>query len=99
MVVNRHFETTVRIQKDRDHKVISNGPYEIVRHPGYLGGILFALSIPLIVGSLFALIPAGIYVILFMIRTSLEDKTLQKELDGYQEYAKKVKTKMFPGIW
>ena len=99
MIVNRHFETTVRIQKDRDHKVISNGPYKIVRHPGYLGGILFALSIPLIVGSLFALIPTGIYVILFMIRTSLEDKTLHKELDGYHEYAKKVKYKVLPGIW
>jgi len=99
MVVNPHFETTVRIQKDRGHKVISSGPYTIVRHPGYLGGILFALSIPLIVGSIFALIPAGIYVILFMIRTSLEDKTLHKELDGYQEYAKKVKHKLFPSIW
>ena len=81
MVVNPHFEQTVRIQKDRGHKVISSGPYKIVRHPGYFGGIVFAVSIPLIIGSIFALIPAGIYVILFMIRASLEDKTLHKELD------------------
>ena len=99
MVVNPHFEQTVRIQKDRGHKVISSGPYKIVRHPGYFGGIVFAVSIPLIIGSIFALIPAGIYVILFMIRASLEDKTLHKELDGYRKYAKSVKYKLFPGIW
>jgi len=99
MVVNPHFEPTVRIQKDRGHKVISSGPYKIVRHPGYLGGILYTLSIPLIVGSVFAFVPAGIYAILFIIRASLEDRTLHKELDGYSEYAKQVKHKLFPGIW
>ena len=99
MAVNRHFEPTVRIQKDRDHKVVSSGPYKIVRHPGYLAGILYALSIPLIIGSLFTFIPVGIYVILFIIRTSLEDRTLHEELDGYPEYANQVKHKLFPGIW
>jgi protein-S-isoprenylcysteine O-methyltransferase Ste14 len=99
MAVNPHFEPTVRIQKDRGHKVISSGPYKIVRHPGYLAGILFALSMPLIMGSAFALIPAGIYAALFVIRTLLEDRTLRKELDGYPEYAKGVKHKLFPGIW
>jgi protein-S-isoprenylcysteine O-methyltransferase Ste14 len=99
MVVNPHFESTVRIQKDRGHKVISSGPYKIVRHPGYLAGILYALSIPLIIGSAFTFIPVGIYAILFIIRTSLEDSTLHKELDGYSEYAKQVKHKLFPGIW
>ncbi len=99
MAVNPHFEPTVRIQKDRGHKVISAGPYKIVRHPGYLAGILYTLSAPLIIGSVFAFTPVGIYVILFMIRTSLEDRTLQKELAGYADYAKKVKHKIFPGIW
>ncbi len=99
MVVNPHFEPTVRIQKDRGHKVISSGPYKIVRHPGYLAGILYTLSIPLIIGSVFTFIPAGIYAILFIIRTSLEDRTLHKELDGYSEYAKQVKHKLFPSIW
>lgn len=99
MAVNPHFEPTVRIQKDRGHKVISSGPYRTVRHPGYLAGILYTLSIPLIMGSVFTFIPVGIYAILFMIRTSLEDRTLHKELDGYSEYAKKVKHKLFPGIW
>jgi len=99
MVVNPHFEPTVRIQKDRGHKVISSGPYKIVRHPGYLAGILYALSIPLIIGSIFTFIPVGIYAVLFMIRTSLEDRTLHRELDGYSEYAKRVRYRLFPWIW
>ena len=99
MILNPHFEPTVRIQKDRDHKVISSGPYKIVRHPGYLAAILYALSMPLIIGSAFTFIPVGIYTVLFMIRTSLEDRTLHEELDGYSEYAKEVKHKLFPGIW
>jgi len=99
MVVNPHFEPTVRIQKDRAHKVITSGPYKVVRHPGYLAGILFALSIPLIIGSVFTLIPSGIYSLLMIIRTSLEDKTLNKELEGYSEYAKRVRYRLFPEIW
>ena len=99
MIVNPHFEPTVRIQKDRDHKVITSGPYKRVRHPGYLAGILFTLSIPLIIGSVFTLIPSGIYSLLMIIRTSLEDKTLHKELDGYSEYAKRVRYRLFPEVW
>ena len=99
MVVNPHFEPTVRIQKDRGHKVIASGPYKRVRHPGYLAGILFALSIPLIIGSILTLIPSGIYSILMVIRTSLEDRTLHEELDGYSEYAKRVRYRLFLGIW
>jgi protein-S-isoprenylcysteine O-methyltransferase Ste14 len=99
MVVNPYFEPTVRIQKDRGHKAISSGPYKIVRHPGYLAGILFTLSMPLIVGSAFTFVPVGIYAVLFIVRTALEDKTLREELDGYAEYARRVKYKLFPGIW
>ena len=99
MIVNPHFEPTVRIQKDRGHQVITTGPYKIVRHPGYLSGILMTLSIPLIIGSVFALIPAGIYAILFIIRTLLEDKTLRKELNGYSEYSKRVRYRLVPWIW
>jgi len=97
MIVNPHFEPTVRIQKD--HKVITSGPYRIIRHPGYLAGILFAFSIPLLIGSVFSLIPAGIYVLLTIIRTWLEDRTLQEELDGYSEYASRVRYRLFPWIW
>ena len=99
MIVNPYFEQTVRIQKDRGHRVITSGPYKIVRHPGYLAGILYTLSIPLIIGSLYTFIPVGIYVLLIVIRTLLEDRTLQKELNGYSEYIKRTKYRLFPGIW
>ncbi len=99
MATNPHFEPTVRIQKDRDHKVITSGPYSIVRHPGYLAGISYVLSIPLIVGSIFTFIPVGIYVLLTITRTSLEDRTLQNELNGYSEYAQKVRYRLLPHIW
>ena len=99
MIVNTHFEATVRIQKDRDHKVISEGPYRLVRHPGYLGAILWAIGIPMILGSFYGYIPSVVAIILFIIRTFLEDKTLQDELDGYYDYSKKVKFRLLPGIW
>ncbi len=99
MAVNPYFEPTVRIQTERAHQVISRGPYLIVRHPGYLAGILYTLSIPLIMGSGFTFIPVGVYAILFIIRTQLEDTTLQEELAGYAEYANQVKHKLLPGIW
>lgn len=96
MAVNRHFEPTVRIQEE--HKVITSGPYKIVRHPGYLAGILYSFAAPLMIGSVFSLIPVGIYVLLIVIRTWLEDNTLQRELDGYTEYAKLTRFRLFPGI-
>ena len=99
MLVNPYFEQTVRIQKDRGHKMITSGPYKIVRHPGYLAGILYTLSIPLIIGSLYTIIPVGIYVLLIVVRTLLEDRTLHRELDGYPGYAKKVRYKLLPWLW
>lgn len=99
MIANPYFEPTVRIQKERDHKVIMSGPYKIMRHPGYLAGILYASSIPPLIGSVFALIPVGIYVLLIIIRTWLEDITLKKELDGYADYSKQTRYRLFPGIW
>jgi len=99
MIKNPFFETTVRVQKDRDQKVVISGPYRIVRHPGYLADLLWYLSLPLIFRSLYAFIPAIIAVVLLIIRTYLEDKTLQNELIGYKDYSKKVKKRLLPGIW
>jgi protein-S-isoprenylcysteine O-methyltransferase Ste14 len=96
---NRFFEPTVRIQADRGHRVIDTGPYALVRHPGYVGGSLFALGIPLCLGSLWALIPAGLLVLLLILRTRWEDQTLQAELSGYKEYAGRVRWKWVPGVW
>ena len=96
---NIHFETTVRIQTEKDHKVITDGPYKIIRHPGYVGILLNTYSTSLILGSLYSLIPVFIMTVLFIIRTHLEDKTLRDELDGYSDYAKKVRFRLIPGIW
>ena len=99
MSANKFFSTSVRIQTDREHRVAESGPYARVRHPGYTGYILFTIATPMILGSLWALIPAGVTLVLFVIRTILEDRTLQNELDGYGEYAARVKYRLIPGIY
>jgi protein-S-isoprenylcysteine O-methyltransferase Ste14 len=99
MISNHFFSTAVRIQVDRSHQVATSGPYKYVRHPGYVGFIILNLATPLILGSLWALIPGAILTILFLIRTALEDKTLRNELEGYNEYAQKVPYRLIPGIW
>ena len=87
------------IQKDRGHQVCQDGPYKIVRHPGYVGVILMALGIPIALGSLWGLIPGILTVVLIVYRTVMEDRTLQQELPGYKEYAQKVRYLLIPRIW
>lgn len=100
MAVNRHFEVTVRIQNDRDHHVISDGPYRYVRHPGYSGVILaFYFGMPLALGSWPAALIALIGMITMVTRTALEDRTLQAELPGYTEFAQKTRYRLLPGVW
>jgi len=97
MASNPFFSEGVRIQKN--HQVAQRGPYRIVRHPGYLGNLIGCLGQPLLFGSWWAFIPAVLTILAFVIRAGLEDKTLQKELDGYSEYAKQVRYRLIPGIW
>ncbi|MGD2248249.1 MAG: isoprenylcysteine carboxylmethyltransferase family protein [Candidatus Methanofastidiosia archaeon] len=97
--VNIYFEPKMRIQKERGHTVVTEGPYTLVRHPGYLAGGLWEISVPLIVGSVVGLVPVGIACGLLLVRTWLEDETLKKELEGYTGYAKKVKYRLFPKVW
>jgi len=99
MVSNKFFSTTVRIQMDREHTVATGGPYRYVRHPGYVGFIVSAFAMPLALGSLWALIPAAMTLCLFVVRTALEDRTLQAELSGYKEYAQRVRYRLLPGVW
>ena len=99
MITNKFFSTVVRIQTDRGHYVITGGPYGYVRHPGYTGALVVSISIPLVLGSLWALVPALIGDCLLVIRTVLEDNTLKRELEGYTEYAQKVNYRLIPGIW
>jgi protein-S-isoprenylcysteine O-methyltransferase Ste14 len=99
MAVNRYYSAVVRIQKDRSQTVVSDGPYRFVRHPSYATGIVSSLMIPILLGSLWALIPCGLVVLVTIIRTALEDKTLLEELDGYKEYAARVRYRLLPGVW
>lgn len=97
--VNKFFEVTVRIQTERGHSVIDTGPYAIARHPGYVGGILHAIGMALSLGSLWALVPASVASMVLFIRTQWEDQTLREELNGYTEYAMRVRYKLIPGVW
>lgn len=99
MAVNRFFSAVVRIQKERGHAVVSRGPYRLVRHPSYAGGLLATIGIPLLLNSLWALIPASVVVALTIARTALEDRTLQNELPGYTEYAQRTRYRLVPGVW
>lgn len=99
MAANRFFIGMVRIQKERGHQVISSGPYQYVRHPGYLGSLFFIFFTPLMLGSIWALIPAGLTCGVVFIRTYLEDQTLRAELPGYKAYTQEVSKKLIPGIW
>jgi protein-S-isoprenylcysteine O-methyltransferase Ste14 len=98
-VENRYFSSVVRIQADRGHVVCDSGPYHIVRHPGYAGNILPLLGIALALSSLWTIIPAVVALVIAVIRTTLEDRALQEELPGYQEYARRVRYRLFPGIY
>jgi protein-S-isoprenylcysteine O-methyltransferase Ste14 len=99
MASNEFFSTMVRIQKERGHTVASGGPYQFVRHPGYVGAMMFQLGSPIALGSLWALIPSGLSAILYVVRTALEDRTLKEELDGYSEYARRVRYRLVRGLW
>jgi protein-S-isoprenylcysteine O-methyltransferase Ste14 len=99
MAVNKHFETTVRIQHDRDHKVVTWGPYQIVRHPGYLGLILSNYASAMILGSLYGILTATATLAILAYRTWREDLTLQKELEGYLEYTSTTRFRLLPFIW
>lgn len=99
MLANRFFSGVVRIQTERGHHVITGGPYRIVRHPGYLGGIVAGVATPLLLGSAWALIPAAAYVAIIVVRTALEDRTLHAELPGYREYAQRTRYRLIPGLW
>jgi len=98
-VENRFFSSMVRIQTDRGHAVCDSGPYRIVRHPGYSGSILSLMGIVLALGSIWSLIPAAVALIITVIRTKLEDQTLQDALPGYQEYAQRVNYRLIPWIF
>jgi protein-S-isoprenylcysteine O-methyltransferase Ste14 len=97
--VNRHAETTVRSESERGHTVVSTGPYRMVRHPMYVGLIGMYLSKPLILGSAWSLVPGAAIVLVVVWRTAMEDRTLRRELAGYEEFAARTRYRLLPGVW
>lgn len=96
---NKFFSSVVRIQKDRGHTVVDGGPYRFIRHPGYAGSAVFILVTPLILGSYWGLLPAAATALVMVFRTMMEDLALHHELDGYADYARKVRYRLLPAIW
>jgi protein-S-isoprenylcysteine O-methyltransferase Ste14 len=99
LIENRFFSGMVRIQTERGHQVVSSGPYRWMRHPGYTGAIFSYLVTPLLLDSWWAFLPAILITIVLVIRTYLEDRTLQAELAGYRDYARRVRYRLLPGVW
>jgi protein-S-isoprenylcysteine O-methyltransferase Ste14 len=99
MVVNRFFSSVVRLQKDRGHHLVTSGPYSVVRHPGYAGGVVSVPLFGLAVGSWLAALPMLAFSLLMLRRTVIEDRFLQENLEGYAEYARRVRCRLIPGVW
>jgi protein-S-isoprenylcysteine O-methyltransferase Ste14 len=99
VVVNRFFAPVVRVDAEQGHTVVTGGPYRLMRHPGYAGAALTYTSTPLILGSWWAFTPAALTILVIIIRTALEDRTLRAELPGYAEYAQDVRWRLVPGVW
>ena len=96
---NQFTKTHAAIQADQSHYVVKVGPYGFIRHPMYTAGAWMWIGIPLVLGSVWALLPAGISAVLIVVRTALEDRMLQAELVGYREYTQEVRFRLLPGVW
>jgi protein-S-isoprenylcysteine O-methyltransferase Ste14 len=96
---NPFFSQIVRIQSERGHTVTTGGPYHFVRHPAYVGAIAYELVVPVLLASWWAAIPSALSALLLILRTALEDRTLQAELIGYADYARQVRYRLLPGFW
>jgi protein-S-isoprenylcysteine O-methyltransferase Ste14 len=99
MAANRYTAVYARIQQERGHTIAMTGPYRFVRHPFYVGVITFSLTVPVALGSPWALVGGGLAALLFGVKTALEDRMLQAELPGYREYAERVCYRLLPGVW
>src|SRR5262249_55309685 len=96
---NTYAAPVVKIQRERGHKVVTTGPYRYVRHPMYAGAIFFLLGTPLLLGSWYGLALAPILIAVLAVRAVLEERTLAAELEGYADYAARVRYRLIPRVW
>jgi protein-S-isoprenylcysteine O-methyltransferase Ste14 len=99
MLTNRFFSAVIRIQDDRGHRVVDQGPYSLIRHPGYLGMIVGVPLMPIAIGSWWGFAAASVYALLIFNRVRVEDQFLQRNLPGYVEYTTRVPSRLVPGVW
>ncbi len=99
MRVNPFYSSAVRVQRDRGHRLIAAGPYRFLRHPGYAASIFAFMGGGLAFGSWIAMLPIIVFVGLFIRRTLVEDQMLLRELEGYAEYAQRVRYRLMPGVF
>jgi protein-S-isoprenylcysteine O-methyltransferase Ste14 len=99
MRVNAFFSRLVRVQDDRGHLVVSDGPYRYVRHPGYVALVVNMIAGPVLLGSWWATLAGAVAAGLVILRTALEDALLRRELAGYHDYAQKVRWRLLPRVW
>jgi protein-S-isoprenylcysteine O-methyltransferase Ste14 len=97
--VNKFAEPGVRIQTERGHRVVDSGPYAIVRHPLYVSAFFLFSGLPLTLGSFWAMIPAAVAILILVVRTAWEDRMLWQDLEGYRDYAARVRYRLVPGVW
>ena len=97
MASNPDFAATTRIRPRPEQRVATGSPYAKVRHPGYAGFLLFTIATPFVLGSLCSLLPAVLTYVVVFVRTTLEGRTLREELDGYSDYAGRVRYRLLPG--
>jgi protein-S-isoprenylcysteine O-methyltransferase Ste14 len=96
---NSYAAPVIKIQKERGHRVVTTGPYAYVRHPMYAGAVLFMVGAPLLLGSWLGLLAAVLFIVLIGVRAVLEERTLKAELEGYAEYASRVRYRLVPRVW
>lgn len=97
--VNTFMSARVRIQVERGHRAITTGPYRIVRHPMYAAMCLLDIGLPLLLNSWWGLVVSAFMIAAVVVRTVLEDRTLQRELPGYADYTRQVRWRLLPGLW
>jgi protein-S-isoprenylcysteine O-methyltransferase Ste14 len=96
---NRFFSPVVRVQAERGHRVVTSGPYALVRHPGYAAALLMLPSAALTLGSHWSALPLAVVALLIVRRAAIEDAFLLRELDGYSAYAARVRYRLVPFLW